>query len=532
MSGRFRFVLTAVLVTAVVMAAGAGGALAARVLGLAAAPAAVDAPLGTGFTYQGQLKNGSVPVNGTCDLQVSLWDAVTGGTQLGATQTLNAATVLNGLFTVQLNGAGQFGPNAFNGQARWLQIAVRCPAGSGTYTTLNPRQALTATPYALYAATAGTVAYQNVIVVAKSGGNFSAIQPALDSITTNGPENRYLLWVAPGTYTETITMKPYVDIHGAGQDLTKITASGFVTFTTGTVVGADNAELSALTVENTGNSSYAIAIYNNNASPRLTDLTVSAMLGHAWAVYNTSSSPVMHHMIINAQASAYTLSFAVFNENSSPEMTDLVINASGGPESENHGVLNVNSSPLMRHIFTSASSGEYAYGVANESNSAPQMFDIIARASSAEFNVGIGSKDSSPILSNVAITTTGGVVAWGLANYTSTVRLDHVNVNVLGSANPIGILNDSSSASIDYSYLGGGSGYGIDNVPTGGGSYVVTVNFSRVVGALNTIRNATGFDVSVGASQLAGGNVGAGGVIRCVGAYDENYTSPGYSICP
>jgi len=31
-----------------------------------------------------------------------------------------------------------------------LQIAIRCPAGSGNYTTLTPRQPLTATPYALY----------------------------------------------------------------------------------------------------------------------------------------------------------------------------------------------------------------------------------------------------------------------------------------------------------------------------------------------------------------------------------------------
>jgi hypothetical protein len=38
---------------------------------------------------------------------------------------------------------------SFSGAARWLQIAVRCPAGSGSYTTLAPRQALTATPYAL-----------------------------------------------------------------------------------------------------------------------------------------------------------------------------------------------------------------------------------------------------------------------------------------------------------------------------------------------------------------------------------------------
>ncbi|MGB9873233.1 MAG: hypothetical protein ACPLYD_16450, partial [Anaerolineae bacterium] len=35
------------------------------------------------------------------------------------------------------------------GDARWLAIAVRCPAGSGSYQPLTPRQALTAAPYAL-----------------------------------------------------------------------------------------------------------------------------------------------------------------------------------------------------------------------------------------------------------------------------------------------------------------------------------------------------------------------------------------------
>ncbi len=65
--------------------------------------------------------------------------------------------------------------------------------------------------------------YQNVIVVAKSGGDFSSVQAALDSITDNGDGNRYLVWIGPGTYTERVTMKPYVDIVGAGEQLTKIT---------------------------------------------------------------------------------------------------------------------------------------------------------------------------------------------------------------------------------------------------------------------------------------------------------------------
>jgi hypothetical protein len=42
-----------------------------------------------------------------------------------------------------------FGSGVFNGEARWLEISVQCPTGSGDYTTLTPRQALTPAPYAL-----------------------------------------------------------------------------------------------------------------------------------------------------------------------------------------------------------------------------------------------------------------------------------------------------------------------------------------------------------------------------------------------
>jgi len=41
---------------------------------------------------------------------------------------------MDGLFTAELNSAGEFGPNAFNGAARWLEIAVRSPAGGGGFT--------------------------------------------------------------------------------------------------------------------------------------------------------------------------------------------------------------------------------------------------------------------------------------------------------------------------------------------------------------------------------------------------------------
>jgi hypothetical protein len=102
--------------------------------------------MGTAFTYQGQLISGTQPVSGTCDFTFNLYDAPSVGTQIGITQTKGSIAVTNGLFTVN---DLDFGSGAFNGEARWLSVDVRCPAGSGSYTSLDPRQPLTPAPYAL-----------------------------------------------------------------------------------------------------------------------------------------------------------------------------------------------------------------------------------------------------------------------------------------------------------------------------------------------------------------------------------------------
>jgi len=107
-----------------------------------------SADVGTAFTYQGQLLDGSGVVNDTCDLQFSLYDEATDGTQVGSTVTKTNVDVEDGLFTVELD----FGTGAFGGDPRWLELAVRCPAGSGAYDTLSPRQSIAPTPYAVYAA--------------------------------------------------------------------------------------------------------------------------------------------------------------------------------------------------------------------------------------------------------------------------------------------------------------------------------------------------------------------------------------------
>src|SRR5262245_18873089 len=92
---------------------------------LSAAPIAHG--LGTGFTYQGRLTDGSNPATGVYDIEFRLFDAASGGGQVGSTLALDNVGVNGGLFTVSLD----FGASAFNGNDRWLQIGVRPGASTG-----------------------------------------------------------------------------------------------------------------------------------------------------------------------------------------------------------------------------------------------------------------------------------------------------------------------------------------------------------------------------------------------------------------
>ena len=116
-----------------------------------------ETPLGPGFTFQGQLKEAGVPLDGTVDFLLTLWDAAgsgdppTGGVRIGDVEEIRAVTVTAGLFTVLVNAHDEFRGGAFDGNTRWLQVEVSSPAGGDRFTALAPRQRLTPAPYAFTA---------------------------------------------------------------------------------------------------------------------------------------------------------------------------------------------------------------------------------------------------------------------------------------------------------------------------------------------------------------------------------------------
>ncbi len=107
----------------------------------------VQDALGTAFSYQGQLTQNGSPVSGECSLAFRLYDQANEGAQVGSPIT-RTILITDGIFTVALD----FGASVFTGDARWLGILVQC-SDDTAYTDLG-RQALTAAPYALYAARA------------------------------------------------------------------------------------------------------------------------------------------------------------------------------------------------------------------------------------------------------------------------------------------------------------------------------------------------------------------------------------------
>jgi len=103
-------------------------------------------------------------------------------------------------------------------------------------------------------ATGPAAHYANVIVVAKSGGDFTDPVAAVNSISDASASNPYLIKIMPGTYEigSNITMKNHVSIEGSGQETTYINATYSTPYSSGgsLVVAANNSRISNLSLTN------------------------------------------------------------------------------------------------------------------------------------------------------------------------------------------------------------------------------------------------------------------------------------------
>lgn len=152
------------------------GALATAV---AVSPAPAGTALGAGFSFQGRLLDSGLPVDDTVNLVFSLWDAETSGTQIGSDHSMAGVAVSDGFLGALVNAGGEFGTDAFTGEARWLEVEL-----DGV--TLSPRFPVSATPYALGLAPGASIQGTGDAFSVTSSGSGSK---AITGTSTSGGAN-------------------------------------------------------------------------------------------------------------------------------------------------------------------------------------------------------------------------------------------------------------------------------------------------------------------------------------------------------
>lgn len=133
--------------------------------------------------------------------------------------------------------------------------------------------------------------YANVIVVAKSGGDFTDPIAAMASITDASVANPYLIKIMPGEYIINTSnevhfiLKPYVDIEGAGENVTKIKG----TFSpVHAISDLGNVEVKHLTIEADGQGvGDGVALFVTGKGLKLSHVTLYS--------YNTDTPCTVQH---------------------------------------------------------------------------------------------------------------------------------------------------------------------------------------------------------------------------------------------
>lgn len=421
------------------------------------------------ISYQGEVRVSSIPHSGTGYFKFAVVNAAgdttywsnDGSSSGGSMPTAAVALgVSEGLFSVLLGDTSTSGmtqalsADIFSQPNRFLRVWFSTSPG-GPFSQLVPDTRMAAVPYALQAqsaADADTVDglhaselgthYQNVVVVAKSGGDYTSIQAAIDSITDAESYNPYLVWAAPGVYDEQVTMKPNVHLQGAGQEATIITSNtsnGSWPPTQATVLLASDTSLRDLSIRNYADGNYNAALL---ATTGMTGTSISNLKAHA-------QGPGIHNYAIYLSGIDTSIILK--------EVTAL---AEGGDF--NIGFCNQDGAAATLHggSFTGRN-GDTAIGIYNDGTDSRLTAESVTALGIDGINVyGLHNNDGLARLHASSITGGNGIYTHGIAN-SGTGVLEAVNVTSLardGNEDSIGLDNTS------FAILQGGNFTGINGV--------------------------------------------------------------------
>jgi hypothetical protein len=300
----------------------------------------------------------------------------------------------SGAVTAGKIAAGAVGSTQVDSSQIQLRVGGTCPAGS-SIRSIDPAGAVTCQTDTTYSAGAGLALtgtefraqgtpLANVVIVAKSGGDFTTIQAAIDSITNASADRPYLVYVAPGIYAEKVALKNFVSLEGAGQGTTIIRWFGSATALgpASTLRTASDSSVRHLTVESTVISElaqFAVAIGNfSGTSPRLNHVTAIAtgasVSNHA--VYSFDSAPHLEH--VTAVASGGDNANGINSLDTAITMLRVTVTASEG-SSTNYGIRSSASTVSMSDVIATASGGSSSYAVSSGNGSSATIRSSVLR---------------------------------------------------------------------------------------------------------------------------------------------------------
>jgi len=427
--------------------------------------------------YQGELRDSGTPYNGVgyfkfaiVDAGVAYWsnDGTSSAGDLEPTAAVELA-VSDGLFSVLLGDTvpgmtEALTADAFSEPDRTLRVWFS--SDNITFDQLAPDTRIAAVPYALQAEEVANV--QNVVIVAKSGGDYTSVQAAIDSISDAAADNAYLVWVAPGVYSETVMMKPHVHLQGAGQAATVISStvssSSAWPPTQATLVLASDASLRDLTVNNSGAGHCNVALLATAGTTRTlaADVTTQALVGggvsnyaiflsgsgtgvtlqrvtalaengsdHNWGLGNVNGAAVLRGGAYTGRGGTWAR--GIFNYGSGSILEAESVTALGENGSDhNPGFYNWGGAvAVLRGGDFTGRGGNQTGGVANAAGSTLTAQDITALAENGTENYALGNyNDATMTVRGATVTARGGLRNYALSNEFN-VTMDAENVTAL-----------------------------------------------------------------------------------------------------
>ncbi len=404
--------------------------------GLAAAltiSASAQTPLGSAFTYQGELRQSGSPATGSADFRFRLYTADIAGTQVGGEIAVNGSALTGGRFTAAID----FGAAAFGTDARWVEVDVRYPAGAGSFLTLSPRQRVTPAPAAGYAVEAGSAA--NAIQLNGQGPSYYQNASNLSSGTLASG-------LLSGAYTGAVTFANTSNaFSGNGAGLIGLNASSLATGTLADARLSSNVALLGAAQTFVGSKSFAAGL-STSAFSMAAGAAAGRVLTSDASGVGTWQTPIVPSPLHVTSGPA---SSTVWGQNTGTSTAGIGVwgshNGSGwgiyGTSIDGYGVFGLASGTTLSNSGvwgqSSSSTGRGVVGYAAATGTGGTSYGVVGQSDTASGYGVYGLANSTHILGvrygvygNLAgsgITVSYGVYANGNlgSSGTKSFRIDH-----------------------------------------------------------------------------------------------------------